>query len=351
MALAPALGHPSWLRGTRYVSRFEAAFAEFCGVQHAIACCNGTAALHLALTALGIGPGDEVLVPTLTFVATANAVVQCGARPVFVDAEPATWNLDPALIEAKITARTKAIVVVHLYGHPVDMDPIVALARRQGLWVVEDAAQAYGAEYKGRKAGVLGHVAAFSFYGNKSITTGEGGMVTTNDTAVARRVRQLKDHGRDPRRHYWYPVLGYNYRMTNVAAAIGLAQLEKSAWHLARRREVTAWYREQLREVPWVVWQPEQAWARHAYWMFSIVLDESVALQRDEVIARLLQQGVETRPVFYPLHQLPPYQDSCLGESFPVAERVAERGISLPTWAGLTYEDVSYVCNCLTRGH
>ncbi|HEX5576551.1 MAG TPA: DegT/DnrJ/EryC1/StrS aminotransferase family protein, partial [Gemmatimonadales bacterium] len=207
----------SWISSAgQYVSRFEAAFADFCGVKHAVACCNGTAALHVALSALGVGPGDEVIVPTLTFVATANAVIQCGARPVFVDSEPETWNIDPALIEAKITPRTKGIIVVHLYGHPAEMESIVSTARRHGLFVVEDAAEAHGAEHNGRRVGSLGDVGIFSFFGNKIITTGEGGMVTTSDDTLAARVRQLKAQGIDPNRRYWYPVIGYNYRMTNV---------------------------------------------------------------------------------------------------------------------------------------
>jgi perosamine synthetase len=340
----------SWISSSgQYVSRFEAGFADFCGVKHAIACCNGTAALHVALRALGVGPGDEVIVPTLTFVATANAVVHCGARPVFVDSEPETWNMDPSLIEAKIGARTKAVVVVHLYGHPVDMDAIASIARRHGLFVVEDAAEAHGAEYKGHRVGSLGDLATFSFFGNKIITTGEGGMVTTNDDTLASKVRQLKGQGIDPSRRYWHPVIGYNYRMTNVAAAIGLAQLEQSQWHLQRRLETAAWYRELLRDVPWLTWQREQEWAKHAYWMFSVVLDDRLAVDRDEVMGLLQEQGVETRPVFYPNHILPPYRELCPEGDFPTAERIAERGISLPTWAGLTYDDVSYVCGSLSR--
>jgi perosamine synthetase len=340
----------TWISSSgQYVGRFESEFADFCGVKYAVACCNGTAALHLALSALGVGPGDEVIVPTLTFVATANAVVQCGARPVFVDSEAETWNMDPTLIAAKITPRTKGIVVVHLYGHPVDMDPIMSTARRHGLFVVEDAAEAHGAEYKQRKVGSIGDLGTFSFYGNKIITTGEGGMVTTNDSTLATKVRQLKGQGIDANRRYWFPIIGYNYRMTNVAAAIGLAQLEKSQWHIGRRLEVAGWYRDLLRAVPGVTGQGEQQWAKHAYWMFTVMLAEPVQLQRDDVISMLLQDGIETRPVFYPIHILPPYAHSSPGESFPTAERIAERGISLPTWAGLNYDDVSYVCSSLAE--
>ena len=197
----------TWISSTgKYVTAFEEGFAEFCGVPHAVACCNGTVAVHLALLAAGVGPGDEVIVPTLTYVASVNPVVYAGATPVFVDAEPATWNMDPAAVAAAVTARTKAIVAVHLYGHPADMDPILATAREHGIFVVEDAAEAHGAEYKGRRAGGLGDVATFSFYGNKIITTGEGGMVTTDDEALAARIRQLRGQGQDPERRYWFPV-------------------------------------------------------------------------------------------------------------------------------------------------
>jgi perosamine synthetase len=344
----------TWISSSgKYVERFEADFANFCGAKHAISCCNGTAALHLALMALGVGPGDEVILPTLTFVATANAVTYCGARPVFVDSEPGTWNIDPSLVEEKITQRTKAIVVVHLYGHPGDMDAITSIGRRHSLFVVEDAAEAHGGEYKGRRVGSLGDVAGFSFYGNKLITTGEGGMVVMNDDALAGRVRKLSTQGMDADRRYWFPIIGYNYRMTNIAAAIGLAQLEKVKWHLERRVEVATWYREKLRDTHGVVCQSEKEWAKHVYWMFTIVLGDDIPLSRDEVMAHLQEHGIETRPVFYPMHTLPPYRDLSQLNSFPVAERIARRGMNLPTWAGLTREDVGYVCDtlleCLAR--
>ena len=243
----------TWISSTgRYVTAFEEGFAEFCGMRHAIGCCNGTVAVHLALLAAGVGPGDEVIVPTLTYVASANPILYQGATPVFVDSEPETWNMDPEAVASAITPRTKAIVVVHLYGHPADMDPIVAVAREHGVAVVEDAAEAHGAEYKGRRAGALGDVATFSFYGNKIITTGEGGMVLCDDDAVATLVRQLRGQGQDPQRRYWFPIVGFNYRMTNVAAAIGLGQLEMIDWHLERRREIAAWYAEELDGVPGV---------------------------------------------------------------------------------------------------
>jgi perosamine synthetase len=338
----------SWVSSTgKYIERFEEGFAQFCGVSDAVACSNGTTALHLALLALDVGPGDEVIVPTLTFVATANAVRYCGGTPVFVDAEEGTWALDPAALEAKITPRTKGIIAVHLFGHPADMTAVTTVARRHGLFVVEDAAQAHGGEVHGRRTGSLGDVATFSLLGNKIITTGEGGMVVTNRPEIASRVRLLKSHGMDPHRRYWFPIVGYNYRMTNVAAAIGLGQLEKIDWHLGRRAEVASWYREALAGVPGLTWQVQRDWARHVWWMFSIVLDEARPGDRDRVMADLAERRIETRPIVFPMHVLPPYRDSATGQRFPVADHLAQNGINLPTWAGLQREDVTYVCENL----
>ena len=333
----------------KYVEQFESAFAEFCGVKHGVSCANGTVALHLALLALGIGPGDEVIVPTLTFVATANAVRYCGATPVFVDCESETWNIDPGLIESRITSKTKAIIVVHLYGHPVDMDAVMSLADRYRLFVVEDAAEAHGAIYRGRVVGSIGHIGTFSFFGNKVISTGEGGMVTTNDQELARVMRQLKEQGMDPNRRYWYPVVGYNYRMTNITAAIGLAQVEKIEWHIQRRIELARWYQENLRSVPGLSWQAEKPQTRHVFQFFTIVMNGEVAQAREEVIAHLASRGIEGRPVVYPMHTLPPYRDSVHGQRFPVSERIASRGINLPTFASLGRANVDYVCECLSE--
>src|ERR1041384_62037 len=253
----------SWISSSgEYVERFESSFADFCEARYAISCCNGTVALHLALVALGVGPGDEVIVPTLTFIATANAVTYCGAKPVFVDVDPDSWTIDPSRIQEKITSRTRGIILVHLYGHPCDLDPILSLASRHNLFVVEDAAEAHGAEYKGRKVGALADIGIFSFYGNKVMTTGEGGMLTTNDSAIANKARLLRGQGMDPQSRYWHEVIGFNYRMTNVAAAIGLAQLEKIDWHLSRRAEVNNYYRELLADFPGVSWQADKEWAK-----------------------------------------------------------------------------------------
>jgi perosamine synthetase len=331
----------------RFIADFEAAFAAYCGVKHAVACNNGTTALHLALVALGLKPGDEVIVPTLTYIASANTVRYCGATPVFVDSDPVTFNLDPAQVEARITPRTRAIMPVHLYGHPADMDPINAIARERGLLVVEDAAEAVGAAYKGRRTGGLGDCAAFSFFGNKIITTGEGGMVTTDDDALAERLRLYRSQGMDPARRYWFPVIGFNYRMTNIAAAIGLAQLERVDAHLAARRRVAAGYDRRLAGRPDLVRPTTASWATHVFWMYT-VLTPPGGPTRDEVIARLDREGIETRPAFHPLHRLPPYRD-LPGGPYPQAEDIGARGLNLPTHGQLTEDDLDRVSIALLR--
>lgn len=331
----------------KYVSHFEKSFADYCGVKHAIACCNGTVALHLALMAVGVAAGDEVIVPTLTFIATPNSVVYCGAEPVFVDSELGTWNIDPQEVEEKITPRTKGIIAVHLYGHPADMIALRKIAERNGIFLIEDAAEAVGATCEGSVVGSIGDAAAFSFYANKIITTGEGGMVVTNDDQVAERARQLHGQGMDPNRRYWHPVIGYNYRMTNLAAAVGLAQLESIDKQIEMRLCVAKLYRKNLNGISGIQFQPEQAWAQHVFWMFSIILDPSSWPDREVVMNRLSAQGIETRPVFYPAHTMPPYQKSVGKQEFPVAEWLSGNGISLPTWAGMTESDIQYVCDAV----
>lgn len=325
-----------------FITRFEETFAAFCGSRHAVACNNGTSALHLALLAAGVESGDEVIVPTLTYVATANAVRYCNAVPVFVDSEPLTMNLDPAALEEKITRRTKAIVAVHLYGHPADMDPILEIARRHHLVVIEDAAEAHGATYRGRITGTLGDLATFSFFGNKIVTTGEGGVVTTDNAGMERHIRLLRGQGMDPARRYWFPIAGYNYRMTNIQAAIGLAQMENIEIHLGRRRAVADWYRKYLGGLEDFLQLPaELPWARHAFWMFAIVLHDSWGMDRDEFMRRLDEAGIETRPVFYPMHVMPVYREET--GAYPVAERLGRRGVNLPSHGLMTEEDVQYV--------
>ncbi|VBB08531.1 degt/dnrj/eryc1/strs aminotransferase [Lucifera butyrica] len=332
----------------KYIELFEKQFAQYMNVAHAVTTSNGTTALHLSLLAFGVAPGDEVIVPTLTFVATANAVRYCGATPVFADAEGETWNIDPQAIEAKITPRTKGIIAVHLYGHPADMDPIMDIARRYGLFVVEDTAEAHGAEYKGRKVGTIGDVGAFSLYGNKIITTGEGGMITTNNAALAAKIMLLKGQGMDPERRYWHPVIGYNYRMTNIQAAIGLGQLEKIDWHIENRLRVARLYRERLSSFRELTLPAKKPWAKNVYWLFTVLLNTD-KISRDCVTARLATAGIETRPVFYPVHMLPPYVRSERSAGFPVAERISRSGFNLPTYADLTEAEVAYICEQLIK--
>jgi len=329
-----------------YISRFEEAFANYIGVNHAISCCNGTAAIHLALLALGIGPGDEVIVPTLTFVATANAVRYTGADVVLVDCEPESWNIDTNKLEVMITRKTKAIIPVPLYGHPCDMDPIIALSRKHGLYVIEDAAEAIGGRYKGRLCGSMAHISTFSFYGNKTITTGEGGMVVTNDDQLATKIRLYQGQGMDSEKRYWFPVVGHNYRMTNIEAAIGLAQLENIDMFLEKRKTIARLYNYYLADLQGLTLPVEKSYAAHSYWMYSILVEDDFAHSRDETMALLAMNGVDTRPFFYPMHCMPVYK-SAYHQDLKVAEEVASRGINLPTFYNLTEEDIQYIASTL----
>jgi perosamine synthetase len=334
-----------WISGSgKYVDDFEREFAAFCGVEHAVSVANGTAGLHVALLALGVGPGDEVIVPDLTYVASANAVTYCGARPVLADVDSTTWTLDPQDVARKISPATKAIMPVHLYGHPADIDPILELARTHQLYVVEDAAEAHGAEYKGRRVGGLGDVGVFSFFGNKIITTGEGGMITTGDKKLADKIRLLKGQGMDPARRYWFSTVGYNYRMTNIQAAIGLAQLERIEWFIEKKREIAALYDEAMRWLP-VTTPREAVWAKSVYWLYSVCLPEE--FDRDQVMTQLVVQGIETRPFFHPMHHLPPYYQRDGDSTLPVTTNLAARGINLPSSALLTREDITYITGAL----
>lgn len=340
----------TWISSVgRFISEFEKAFADYCGVRNAIACNNGTTALHLALVALDIGPGDEVIVPSLTYIASANAVTYCGATPVLIDNDPGTFNLDPAKLEALITPRTKAIMPVHLYGQVCDMDPIIAIAQKHGLKIVEDAAEAVGATYKGKKSGSLGACATFSFFGNKIITTGEGGMITTDDDELAAKMRLLRGQGMDPNRRYWFPIVGYNYRMTNIQAAIGLAQLERVEEHLASRQQVVAWYDEKLSRLGNRVVKPHvEDTGRHVFWMYTVRLGEGLATSRDQVIMDLDALGIESRPVFHPMHILPPYAHLAT-DDLKQAEACGADGLNLPTHAGLTEADIDRVVAALDQ--
>ena len=318
---------------------FEEAFAQHVGASFATAVCNGTTALHLALVALGIGPGDEVIVPTLTYVASANAISYCGATPVFVDSLRDTWQIDPDDVFRKITTRTRAILVVHLYGHPCEMDTICGIAEKHRLFLVEDCAEAIGTKYRGRHVGTFGDIATFSFFGNKTITTGEGGMVVTNNCTLFDRTVHFKGQGLAAYRQYWHDVIGYNYRMTNLCAAIGLAQLERVDEFLRRKRALARHYIERLEGLPLEV-HCEAANVTHSYWMISVLTRS--AQDRQKLRSALDAAGIETRPVFFPIHTMPMYASQ--SQQHPIAEDIAWRGITLPSWPGLAEATVDEIC-------
>jgi perosamine synthetase len=324
----------------KYIAEFENLFARFCGTRHAVAVSNGTTALHLALASLGIGAGDEVIVPTLTFVATANAVRYTGAEPVFVDSELQTWNIDPACIAERITPRTKAIIPVHIYGHPANMQPILDLADQHNIFVIEDAAEAHGAEIQGKRVGSMGRVNAFSFYGNKIITTGEGGMLTTDDNALNERMRFLRDHAMSTEKRYWHTEMGYNYRITNLQAAVGVAQMERIEEFIQRKRWIAQEYNEGLKGVPGIILPPEAAWAKSVYWMYSVLFTDEFPVSRDEVSVQLKKQGIDSRRFFYPIHVMPPYHQDL---DMPNAVFLSQHGINLPSSVTLSAEDIQRV--------
>jgi len=321
-----------------FVTDFEKAFAKYIGVNYGTGVCNGTVAIHLALVALGIKEGDEVIVPSFTYVASANPIKMVGATPVFVDSLMDSWQMDPEDVKRKITDKTKAIIAVHLYGHPCDMEAIMAIANDHNLIVVEDCAEAIGSEIHGKKIGSFGHVACFSFFGNKTITCGEGGMVMTNDEKLYDLLCHYKAQGVSKTREYWHDVLGYNYRMTNIQAAIGLAQLEKVEEKVAKKIKLGEWYQKYLAETPLVFHTPLPG-VVHTYWMCSVLTrnaEERIAL-RDY----LKENGVETRPTFPTIHEMPMYN---VQAEFPIGKNLSERGINLPSYPDLQEEDIIAIC-------
>jgi perosamine synthetase len=341
----------SWISSTGpFVARFEAEFAAACGTRAAITVCNGTIALHLALLALDVKPGDEIIVPSLTYVATANAAKYVGGIPVFADVDRQTWCLDPKKVQTAITERTKGIIAVHLYGHAADMDEINAIAELHGLWVVEDAAEAPFATYKGRRTGSLAKIGTFSFYGNKIITCGEGGAITVSDPDLEARMRMIRGQGMDPRRRYYFPITGYNFRLTNVACAMLCAQLERYEQLVERRLQICALYRNLLRDVPGIGMQKPAGWAKTSPWLFCITIDTpEFGRSRDQVMTMLAEQAIETRPFFIPLHSLPPFRDRARadGSDLLVTEELGQTGLNLPTYTTMSDSDVRRVCEAL----
>lgn len=334
----------------KYIPAFEKAFAKYCGAKHGIAVCNGTSALHLALVALGVGQNDEVIIPDFTMIASAVSVCYTGAKPVFVDAEPHTWNIDPAKIEEEIAHRTKAIMPVHIYGHPCNMNPILETAKKHGLKIIEDAAEAHGAEYKGKKVGSFGDISAFSFFANKNITTGEGGMVVTNDDELADKCRYFKNlcFPLQEKRSYIHSDIGFNYRMSNLHAAVGLAQVEKADEYRARRIRNAHLYHKYLHDLPGITLQPEALDCLNVYWMNGVLINSEVyGHTRNEVVAYLKTQGIDTRNFFIGMHRQPSLEKfGCdISGDYPVSNRLAENGFYIPSASHLKPEQIRFICD------
>jgi len=326
-----------------FVKQFEEQFATRVGRKYGVAVCNGSVALDTAVAALGLGGGDEVIMPTFTIISCAAAVVRAGAVPVVVDCDPVTWNMDVAQIEARITPHTKAIMVVHIFGLPVDMDPVMAIAHKHELKVIEDAAEMHGQAYNGKPCGSFGNISTFSFYPNKHITTGEGGMIVTNDPALAEKCLSLRNLCFKPEQRFVHDELGWNFRMSNLQAALGVAQLERLDEFVERKRRMGAHYTELLADTPRIqLPQAHSEYADNIYWVYGLVLDDKVPFDAKEAMARLGKLGIGTRPFFWPMHEQPVFHKMGLfaGEQHPVAERIARRGFYIPSGMALTHEQM-----------
>jgi len=335
-----------------FVKRFEEEFAARAGRKHGIAVTNGTAAIDAAVEALGIGPGDEVILPTFTIISCVMQIVRSGATPVLVDSDPLTWNMDVSQIEAKITPRTKAIMVVHIYGLPVDMDPVLELCQRYGLKLIEDAAEMIGQTYRGKPCGSFGDISTVSFYPNKHITTGEGGMILTDDDDLAEQCRELRNLCFKPGKRFVHERLGWNLRMTNLQAALGVAQLERLHEFLEKKHWIGRRYNELFADLPGVQLPLAMTeYAENIYWVYGLVLDDSVEFDAEGVISRLAQLGVGCRPFFYPMHQQPVLRQMGLfeGESYPVAERMYQRGFYVPSGLALMEDQILRVSESLKQ--
>ncbi|WMP16160.1 DegT/DnrJ/EryC1/StrS family aminotransferase [Thiothrix lacustris] len=328
-----------------YITAFEEKFAKFCGTKYALTCSNGTTSLHLALVTMGIEAGDEIIMPDLTFIATANAAKYIGAVPVLVDIDPETLCIDPAAIEAAITEKTKAIMPVHLYGHPANMPAIMAIAEKYQLLVIEDAAEAHGAEINGKKVGSWGHCGSFSFYGNKVITSGEGGMITTDDEALYTRAKYLRDHAMSPTKRYWHTEVGFNYRMTNLQAALGLAQLERIEEILEKKQKIFSWYQASLDGLSGISLNRTAPWAKNVYWMVTFEMAGIDEAQRDEFIKKLREYDIDSRPYFYPLSEMADYPNT----NTPVTYQIYKTGINLPSYFDMEERDVERVCAAVRK--
>lgn len=331
----------------KYVRKFEALFHDYHENYQALAVSNGTVALHLALAALGIGEGDEVLVPNMTFAASINAIIYTGATPVLVEIEAETLNIDVRKIEALITPKTRAIMPVHLYGQACDMTEIMRIANQHNLLVVEDCAEALGSTYEGRPLGVFGDAATFSFYGNKTITTGEGGMVLFKDPAVAEKGAVLRDHGMSKDRRYWHDYVGFNYRLTNLQAAIGVAQFERLDTFVNAKRNLAQKYNATLSKDAFFQIPVEKENATNSYWLYTFLIKENAPFNRQELMGFLNEKGVETRPIFFPLNVMPPYVNYGDKDAFELSKRISEAGMSLPSAVNLSDLEIDYICSCI----
>ena len=328
----------------KYVFQFEKMFSEYLNVKHCLTCSNGTAALHLALLALDIREGDEVIVPSFTFIATVNSILYCGAKPVFVDIDPITWCLDTNDVEKKITPKTKAILAVHIYGNPADMKELQDIAKKNNLFLIEDCAEALGATYDGNYVGSFGNVSTFSFYGNKIITCGEGGIVCTNNNKIYEKVKMLRDHAMSPQKRYYHEMIGYNYRMTNLQAAVGVAQLERIEYFLNERKRIFNTYSEKLKDLKGIQLPFKGNEVKKPMnWLYTIILKEN---NREELIKYLNENNIDTRPVFYPIHKMP-YINS--PKYLAVTEKVSKLGVSLPTYVDLSEDDIVNITKCIKR--
>ena len=333
----------------RFIDEFENKWADYCGMKYGIAVCNGTLALQLALASIKLEPGDEVILPTFTIISCALAILANGGIPVLVDCEPRTRCMDAKQIEAKITKRTRAIMPVHIYGHPVDMDPIRTLAQKNYLIIIEDAAEAHGAEYKGTRCGGLGDLSCFSFYANKIITTGEGGMVLTNNKIYADRMRSLRNLCFREDRRFYHTEIGYNFRMTNIQAALGVAQLEQIEMAIQQKRWIASFYNAQLNHVSELHLPIEEPWAKNVFWMYGIVLDKDCGLNAHTLAKRLLARGIMTRPFFLGMHEQPAFHQRgmFLNEHYPVAEFLSKQGFYLPSGLTLSEKQLNEICNAV----
>jgi perosamine synthetase len=332
-----------------YLKEFEEKFAKFLGVKHAITTTNGTTSLHLAVASLNIKKGDEVILPDHTMISSAAAIVYTGATPVLVDVERDSWNMDINQIESKITKRTKAIMPVHIYGHSVDMDPVIALAKKYHLYIIEDAAESTGATYKGKLTGTIGDIGCFSFYANKIITTGEGGMMVTNNDKIAAHARLLKDMAHSPEKRFFHKEIGFNFRMTNLQAALGVAQLEEVKKYIQKKRWMAALYNKELSKIKGLTLPIEHNWAKNVYWMYGILVEKEFGISRDEFMKRLLQKGIDTRTFFIPMHRQPALKKLGLfkKEKYPVSDEISRRGLYLPSGLAITKKQIEMVCKVI----